>query len=163
MVFLRKIMVALGIGGVGFMALEGCSDGALAGAIKMDKAKVWLEKVHFKVNKNVNGNAPVAVHLLIIYDDSVLGEVSKMTADQYFAAEPQLRKDHSNDIDFFTWEVVPGQEMDDEPINMTQAYGKGGFVFARYSTPDAHREAIADEQEITLHLDEKDFYLTKGS
>jgi type VI secretion system protein len=156
--FLKKMLLSLFL----FMPLEGCADGALAGAIKLDKAKVWLEKVHFKVAKNVNGNAPVAVHLVIVYDDGVLGEISKMTADQYFTAEPQLRKDHSSDIDFFTWEVVPGQEMDDEDISLTQAYGKGGFVFARYSTPDAHREAIADEEVITLHLDEKDFYITKN-
>ncbi|MBM3467932.1 MAG: hypothetical protein FJX71_00685 [Alphaproteobacteria bacterium] len=141
--------------------LGGCADGALAGAMKMDKAKVWLEKVHFKVAKNVNQNAPVAVHLIIIYDNGVMGEVSKMTADQYFTAEPQLRKDHANDIDIVTWEVVPGQEMDPETISPTKAYGLGAFVFARYSTPDAHREAVADEHSITIHLDEKDFYITK--
>lgn len=157
MAFLNRLIFGLSL----CIPLNGCSDGALAGAIKMDQAKVWLEKVHFKVSKQVNGNAPVAVHLVIIYDDGVMGQVSQMTADQYFEAEPQLRKDHPNDIDFYTWEVVPGQEMDDEDIKMTKAYGKGGFVFARYSTPDAHRESIADEQEITIHLDEKNFYLTK--
>ncbi|MCE3231682.1 MAG: hypothetical protein K0R76_51 [Alphaproteobacteria bacterium] len=142
-------------------SLGGCNDGALEGAIKMEKAKVWLEKVNFKVSKKVNSNAPVAVHLIIIYDDGVLGQVSAMTAEQYFAAEAQLRKDHANDIDIIEWEIVPGQEMDSETIMPTKAYGKGAFVFARYSTPDAHREGIADEQEITLHLDEKDFFITK--
>jgi type VI secretion system protein len=142
--------------------LSGCSDGALAGAVSMDKAKVWLEQVNFKVSKKVNSNAPVSVHLIIIYDDGVLGQVAAMTADQYFTAEPQLRKDHANDIDITEWEIVPGQEVESEPITLRKAYGKGAFVFARYSTPDAHREAIADEQEITVHLDEKDFFITKN-
>lgn len=141
--------------------LGGCADGALMGASKMDIAKVWLEKVNFKVSKKVNSNAPVDAHLIIIYDDGVLGQVSAMTADQYFAAEDQLRKDHANDIDIVEWEIVPGQEMDSESISMSKAYGKGAFVFARYTTPGAHREGLADEQEITLHLDEKDFYITK--
>lgn len=141
--------------------LGGCADGAIAGAIKMDQAKIWLEKVNFKIAKNVNGDSPVAVRLVIVYDDGLLGQVSGMTADQFFEAESQLRKDHANDMDVFPWEVVPGQEMDSESITMTKAYGKGGFVFARYSTPDAHRESLADEQEVTLHLDEKDFYLSK--
>ncbi len=141
--------------------LAACSDGAIAGAIKMEKAKVWLEKVRFKISKAVNGNAPVSVHLIIIYEEGVLGEVSKMTADQYFAAEPQLRKDHAIDIDIITWEFVPGEEVEPEVIRPTRAYGLGAFIFAHYSTPEAHREGIADEQEITLHLDEKDFYLTK--
>lgn len=142
--------------------LSGCSDGALAGAVAMDKAKVWLEQVNFKVSKRVNGNAPVSVHLIIIYDDGVLGQVAAMTADQYFTAEPQLRKDHANDIDITEWEIVPGQEVESEPITLRKAYGKGAFIFARYSTPDAHREGIADEQEITVHLDEKDFFITKN-
>ena len=94
--------------------LQGCADGALAGAIKMDQAKIWLERVNFKVSKKVNSNAPVDVHLIIIYDDGVMGQVSAMTAEQYFAAEDQLRKDHANDIDIVEWEVVPGQEMESE-------------------------------------------------
>jgi len=51
--------------------------------------------------------------------------------------------------------------MDSEAIMMTKAYGKGAFIFARYTTPDTHRQGLADEEEITLHLDEKDFYLTR--
>jgi len=141
--------------------LASCGDGALQGAIKMDQAKVWLEKVRFKVSPKVNQDSPITVHLIIIYDDGVMGQVSGMTAEQYFEGESQLRKDHANDIDIVTWEIVPGQEVDDETIAMTKAYGKGAFVFARYSTPEAHREGITDEQEITIHLDEKDFYITK--
>jgi hypothetical protein len=142
--------------------LQGCADGALEGAIKMDKAKIWLEKVNFKVSRKVNSNAPVDLHLILIYDDGVMGQVSTMTADQYFAAVDQLRKDHANDIDIIEWEVVPGQEMESEDIIMSKAYAKGGFFFARYSTPDAHREGLADQEEVTVHLDEKDFYITKN-
>ncbi len=143
------------------LPLGGCADGALMGAAKMEKAKIWLEKVNFKVAKNVNGNSPIAVRLVIIYDDGVMGEVSKMTADQFFEQESQLKKDHANDMDVVSWEVVPGQEMDSEAINPTKAYGKGGFVFARYGTPDVHRESLADEHVITIHLDEKDFYISR--
>lgn len=157
MMFLRWICLGILV----CVSLGGCADGALQGAAKMEKAKIWLEKVNFKVAKNVNGNAPIAVRLVIVYDDGVMGEVSKMTADQFFEQESQLKKDHANDMDVVSWEVVPGQEMDSESINPTKAYGKGGFVFARYSTPDAHRESLADEQVITIHLDEKDFYISK--
>ena len=157
MVFLRWMCLGIAL----CVSLGGCADGAIMGAAKMEKAKIWLEKVNFKVAKNVNGNSPIAVRLVIVYDDGVLGEVSKMTADQFFEQESQLKKDHANDMDVVSWEVVPGQEMDSETINPTKAYGKGGFVFARYSTPDAHRESLADEQVITIHLDEKDFYISK--
>lgn len=141
--------------------LQGCADGALAGAAKMETAKIWIEKVNFKVSKKVNSNAPVDVHLIIIYDDGVMGQVAAMTAAQFFEAEDQLRKDHANDIDIVEWEVVPGQEMEPETISMSKAYAKGAFIFGRYSTTDTHREGLADEEEIILHLDEKDFYVTK--
>ncbi|MBX9804742.1 MAG: hypothetical protein K2Y18_03185 [Alphaproteobacteria bacterium] len=157
MSFIKKLCLIAIIGG----PLGGCADGAIAGAIKMDAAKVWIEKVNFKVSKKVNSNAPVDVHMIIIYDDGVMGQVAGMTAQQYFAAEDQLKKDHANDIDVIEWEAVPGQEMDPETITMSKAYGKGAFIFARYSTTETHREGLADEEEIIIHLDEKDFYITK--
>jgi type VI secretion system protein len=144
------------------LPLQGCADGALAGAVKMDQAKIWLEKVNFKVSKKVNSNAPVDLHLIIIYDDGVMGQVASMTAEQYFPTEDQLRKDHANDIDIIEWEVVPGQEMESETISMSKAYAKGAFFFGRYSTPDTHRAGLADEEEVTVTLDEKDFYITKN-
>lgn len=157
MTVLTRLCLSLCLG----IFLQGCADGALAGAIKMDQAKIWLEKVNFKVSKKVNSNAPVDVHLILIYDDGVMGQVAAMTAEQYFAAVDQLRKDHAADIDVIEWEVVPGQEMDSETITMSKAYAKGAFIFGRYTTPDTHREGLADEEEITLHLDEKDFFVTR--
>jgi hypothetical protein len=157
MTFLRWMFLGMSL----CTSLQGCADGALPGAVKMEIAKIWIEKVNFKVSKKVNSNAPVDVHLIIAYDDGVMGQLAGMTAEQYFAGLDQLRKDHANDIDVVEWEIVPGQEQDPETITMTKAYGKGAFVFARYSTPDAHRVGLADEEEVTLHLDEKDFYMTK--
>lgn len=160
MICLRKFLFLLGVilpGGL----LTGCSDGALAGAAKMDKAKIWLEKVKFKVSKEVNNNAPVPVDLVVAYDAEPLGKLAGMTADQYFDGKDQLKKDFADKIDFFEWEIIPGQQKEDESISLTKAYGVGGFVFARYSTPDAHRQTLADQHVIMIHLDKKDFYISK--
>ena len=160
MICLKKILFLVGAMSAGVL-LASCSDGALAGAAKIDKAKIWLEKVKFKVNKEVNNNAPVSVDLVVAYDAEPLGKLASLTADQYFDGKDQLKKDFADKVDFFEWEIVPGQQKEDESISLTKAYGLGGFVFGRYSTPDAHRQTLADQHVIMVHLDKKDFYISK--
>ena len=174
LIHLKKILLLVGcmIPLAGF--LVSCSDGALAGAAKMDKAKIWLEKVQFKVSKDANngnstGNPPILgsafyTDLVVAYDAEPLGKLAAMTADQYFAdgtGKDQLKKDYADKIDFFEWTIIPGEIKEDEKIDLTKAYGLGGFVFAQYTTPDKHRHAIADQEVIMIHLDKKDFYISK--
>lgn len=143
--------------------LISCSDvvPAAKSAMSLEAAKVWLEKVKFKVAKDVNNNSPIAVHLLIFYDQDVLGEVSKMTADQYFEKENTLRSDNPDKIQFITWEIVPGQAMEDQEITLDKVTGVGALVFARYSSPGDHRQALADDREILISLDKLDFDIKK--
>jgi hypothetical protein len=158
MIYLKKILLLV----VWMLPFEclltSCSDGALAGAATMNKAKVWLEKIKFKVNDD---SRSFRVYLAVAYDAEPLGKLTSMTADQYIAGLDQLKKDYADKADFFQWEIVAGEKKEDEDIALTKAYGLGGFVFAQYDTPDAHRQAIADQHVIMIHLDKKDFYISK--
>lgn len=143
-------------------SLEGCSDGALSGAATGDKAKVWLETVRFKKGAHMNEDSPVHVAVAVAYDDTVLASLSKLTAAQYFGPEGrQLISDSADKVQEFDWEVPTDNDPGDQDIELNKAYGKGAFVFAQYSSTDAHRQAISDEQTIVIHLDQKDFYVTK--
>jgi type VI secretion system protein len=146
--------------------IVGCSgDSAIGGAVKsastMTPAKVWIDRVKFNPTPDVNSNAPVSVHLVVAYDDEPLAKLSALTSQQYFEQEQQLRRDYPDKADFFSWEIAPGQPMDDAEVELTKVSGVGGVFFARYSTPGAHRLAIADERYVQLNLSKLDFTITK--
>ena len=113
-------LLFLSMAGMAF--LNGCSsDSAVASAAKsaftLSSARVWLEKVKFKVSADVNNNAPVTVHLLIIYDQDAFSKFSTLPADLYFKDQKQYKKDFgTGKVDFFSWEVVPGQNLNDQPV-----------------------------------------------
>jgi type VI secretion system protein len=144
------------------LALSSCGGGssdlmaAAKMALKMEPTKVWLQKVNFEVSSSLNNDSPVKVHLLIVYEAEYLKYLSKLSADQYFEKLDQIKKDGNGKVDFFTWDVVPGQQISSQPIRPTHVTGQGILVFARYSTPGNHREAIAEDREVTLQLGPKD-------
>lgn len=144
--------------------LSGCAPDAvksgLSSAFKMEEAKVWLESVKFNVANDVNGNAPVTVDILVFYDAESMGKVAKLTADKYYQQKDQLKKDYGDQIDFFSFEIVPGQRMADQPIELSKASGLAAVAFARYGTPGPHRVAIGPDRIIQLDLEKNDFKIT---
>lgn len=134
---------------------------AAKSAASFSIAKVWLEKIKFKVATDVNNNAPVAVHALVVYDQDVLNKLSQLPADKYFSQEQQFRKDFNEKVDFNVWEIVPGQNLDDQPFNPTKVSGLAVIIYARYSTPGDHRAIIGDDRETLIDLQKLDFTTTK--
>lgn len=132
-----------------------------SGCSTFGPANVWLKLVKFKVAEDVNSNAPVGIHLLVIYDKDVLDKLSKMPADRYFAQADQFKKDFDGKVDFYNWEVVPGQNLKDQDISPSKNGGLGVLVFARYSSPGDHRASIADDKESLISLERLDFKVTK--
>ncbi len=142
-------------------ALLSCGGGdlmtAFKSAIKMEPTKVWLQKVYFEVDEKLNNDAPVTVDLLIAYEESVLKELSKLTASQYFEKKEQVRRDAGEHIEIYTYEIVPGQTLGPQTIKLNHLTGQGVIVFARYATPGDHRQAVGPDREITLQMGAKDF------
>lgn len=133
---------------------------AAKSAVTFSTAKVWLEKVSFKVASDMNNNAPVAVHVLVVYNPDILEKLSKLPADKYFEQQVQLRKDFAENVDFFTWELVPNQNLSDQEITPTRVSGLAAIVFARYSSPGDHRATLGEERHILIDLQKKDFSVT---
>lgn len=126
-------------------------------AVQMGQAKVWLETVKFNPAPDLNGNSPVTVDILVFYDAESMGKVAKLTADKYFQQKDQLKKDYSDSIDFFSFEVVPGQKIQDQDINLSKASGIAAVAFARYASPGPHRVAIGPDRVVQLVLEKNDF------
>ncbi len=140
--------------------LSGCGGDivtAIKSAVNMEPTKVWLQRIYFEVDEKLNDDAPVTVDLVIIYDDNLLKELAKLTAAQYFQKKEQIRRDAGNNIDIYTYEIVPGQNLGPQNIKPSQLTGKGILVFARYAAPGDHRQAIGPDREVTLQMGVKDF------
>lgn len=144
--------------------LGGCAGDALksglASVMKLDPAKVWLEQVKFNPSEDVNSNSPVTVDILVFYDAESMKKVAALTADKYFSQKDQLQKDYGDQIDFFSYEVVPGQKMKDQDVNLSKSTGLAAVAFGRYSTPGPHRVAIGGDRVIQLDLEKNDFKIT---
>lgn len=140
--------------------LTACGTDAVVSAFKsattFQTAKVWLEKVHFKASDNVNDTSPVTVNIVIAYKPELLAELLKMEADTYFRKVEQLKNDYKGQMDIFAWDIIRGQRLEGV-INPSRVSGEGVVVFARYSSPGAHRVAIADDREVIIQLDKLDF------
>ncbi len=143
------------------IVLVGCGADAVTSAIKsaisMQPAKVWLEKVHFKATDDVNDTSPVTVHIVVCYKPDLLADLVKMDADTYFQKADQIKTDNAGQIDVFSWDVIRGQRLNDQPITLSKVSGEGVLVFARYSSPGPHRIAVADDKEIIIQLEKLDF------
>lgn len=135
----------------------GCSNGSLQSILSFQTAKVWLNKVSFRVADDVNDSSPVTLHILIPYKDDLLSELSKMSAEEYFKRSEQIKSDNAGNLDIFAWDLIRSQKLDDEPISPTKVNGAGILVFARYSTPGDHRISIADDEAVLIKLDKGDF------
>lgn len=153
-IFLRGLFFSL------IMVSSACAFDSIKSLLKMEEAKVWLSKVKFNVAADVNMNSPVTVDILVFYDAESMGKVAKLTADKYYAQKDQLKKDYSDQIDFFSYEIVPGQRMKDKCIELSKSSALAAVVFARYSTPGPHRVSVGPDREIQLDLEKNDFKIT---
>ena len=144
--------------------VAGCAPDALKSAltsvIKMDSTKVWLEKIKFNSSQDVNSNSPITVDILVFYEAESLKKIADLPADKYFDQKDQLKKDYGDQIDFFSYDIVPGQKMKDQPVNLSKSSGLAAVAFARYSTPGPHRATIGSDRIIQLDLERNDFKIT---
>jgi len=120
---------------------------------------VKIQRLAFEVDKKANLDHPIAMDLLIIYDDELLKQVVTLSAQEWFAKRSQFKRDYPATLSTWEWEVVPGQTLPffQLPANSEQA--KGVILFAHYKTAGTHRLRLdplpwavikLQEQEVTV-------------
>jgi type VI secretion system protein len=144
-----------------FILLSGCSNDALSTLMKsfttFKTSSVWLKSVSFKVADKVNDSSPVKIHIVIIYTNDLLQNLSKMTSQEYFSKATQIKLDNSERMDVFEWELVRSETRHDEPVKPNKYSGEGILVFAQYTTPGVHRASIGEDENVLITLNDEDF------
>jgi type VI secretion system protein len=116
--------------------------------------------IQVQIAPEVNHDSPVAVELVMAYDDKALDELLKMSKDVWFRNRGQLLRDYAGRVDTWRWEWVPGQQVSLVPISY-RIGAKGAVLFADYLTPGEHRARIDPHRPLRLVLGETDFALAE--
>lgn len=115
-----------------------------------------------EVSPHANNDNPVAFDLVLVTDETLLEELSGISASEWFEKRSQYRLDYPEErgLPAGSWEWVPGQDVVLEPITVKREI-VGGVIFANYSTPGAHRAVIDPRKSLAVTLGEEDFAVTQ--
>ncbi|MBN2124459.1 MAG: type VI secretion protein [Deltaproteobacteria bacterium] len=130
-----------------------CGIGVRTRAMMGGKVRIGVD-----IDDNANENSPIAVDVVIVYDEELLTRLLKMTSKEWFENREQIARDYltGTGLDYWGWEWVPGQRVAEQALPL-KPKAKGGVIFANYFSPGAHRSRIDPFSDVNIHLQEKDF------
>ncbi|MEB3702569.1 hypothetical protein Bealeia1_01677 [Candidatus Bealeia paramacronuclearis] len=136
--------------------LQGCSSENKP-TLNVSSASIFSEP-------DANKNSAIAVDVVLVYNQDLLGAIAKLPAQKYFEASNQLRLDNPSLLDVWRWELVPGQVVKDFELESDKGKAFGGLIFANYLTPGDHRVKIPPSGEIKILLKKDDLIsMAEGS
>lgn len=111
-----------------------------------------------EAERGANANSAVSVAVLVVYDDAVFAELSKLPAKQWFEEAEQRKRDNPEGaaFDLLSWELMPGQRVKEQSVPL-QGRPANGLIFADYHTPGRHRSRFNPAKRILIVLGVDDF------
>jgi type VI secretion system protein len=135
--------------------LSGC---ALPSFMSLKGDKVAWAQVTLSASDDVNSNSPVAVDVVLVTDDALLGRLSELPASKWFAARADLASTFPKGLSYRSWEVVPAQQIVVPGKTFAGPRVAAAFVFANYPDPGAHRIRIEQfSGRLAVQLDNNTF------
>lgn len=116
-----------------------------------------LENVSILVDNNANFTNAIALDLVIVCDEKLDEEISKLTAVQYFEKKQDILLSNQENILVWHWEVVPGQQLKNLPITFNEFDPVGGYIFATYNNKGCNRIKIPRSKEIKIILKKQNY------
>jgi type VI secretion system protein len=107
---------------------------------------------------DANENTPLAVELIVVYEEKIVDKLLEKTAREWFRGREQFLRDYADDVESWKREWIPGQEV--EPLDLSYGVGaKRVVVFADYITPGEHRAAFDPQRHFRLILGQSELVL----
>ncbi len=115
---------------------EGGASPASIGGILSSKKEITLEEIVFSVEENLNDNAAVRVHLVLVYTKELKDKLSSLTSRQYFEDFKQLIKDNPDKIKILEWQICAERRTFSWKKSGESAFAppKSAFIFVSYNT-----------------------------
>ena len=137
----------------GFLSLPACG-----GILQMQAFFGGEFDVNIIIAKNANRDNPVAVDLILIYNQELAKQLLTIPAQEWFKKRDQFKQDFPRDTGFdsWEWEWVPNQYVSPLSIPMKTKV-KAVIIFANYITEGDHRARVIPNTNIQLELLEEGF------
>lgn len=102
---------------------------------------------------DANRNSPIAVDLVMVYDEQTMNRLLQLSARQWFAERTQIKKDNldASGLTTYEWEWVPGQMIGLVELPLDPK-AEAGILFANYLVPGAHRFRIDPGKDWVIRL-----------
>lgn len=114
--------------------------------------------IQVTISPDANENSPLAVELIVVYEDKIVDKLLEKKAREWFSGREQFLRDYADDVDSWKWEWIPGQEV--QPLKLSYGIGaKRVVLFADYVTPGEHRAAIDPQKPFRLVLGQSEIAL----
>lgn len=132
-----------------FLTLSGCSEKENSN----QNSKYRLEKIKIQTSEDMNHETPMAVDLVLIYDQKSLDELQNMPAKEYFQNLSEIKSQAGNAISVYRWYTMPGQDAKSFEIITPSAKPLGAIIFMNYNNNKGyHRYLVTNYKNILLTL-----------
>jgi type VI secretion system protein len=102
-----------------------------------------------------NDDSAIAVDFVVVYDQKLLDEISKVSAAEWFSKKSRFLADHPQELVVEAREWVPGQSI--APMIIPYRIGaRKVVVFADYHSAGEHRAIVPPQQPSIVTLGETD-------
>lgn len=120
-------------------------------------APVWQSLV-FSAAGDANLNSPIAVDILFIATPDLQKNFQDLNAAKWFAGRENALRSFPEGLRLISLELVPGQNITIPKAELAKISALQAFVFANYSTPGDHKQALAlDEPGYVIKLEARAF------
>ena len=126
---------------------------SLLGNLLASKEQISLKNVNFNIDANVNNNAAIEIHVVILYDEILFKAIKELNSNRYFQDMENLKKLNPNKIVILKFEFVAKAII--TTADISKKYPKdglepiGALVFARYS----NRQSSADKHVAVIPIE----------
>jgi hypothetical protein len=138
--------------------LAGCSTvSAVVTELTPSDSLAELKKISLSADRLSNFGSPVAVDLVLIFDQKRLTMLGALRAGDWFKSKPDLLRQYPNQFQVTSWEIVPGQVL--KPLTPPDYERKlvGVLIFANYPGEKSFRADASNMPSVRVNLFKDDF------
>jgi type VI secretion system protein len=140
-----------------------CSTPLLFSGCSFGPSPVITHEVRIEVAERANDDSPIALDLVLAFSDPTFNRVMATPAEDWFAKRGDYLQAYGNDVRVLSWEVVPGQTVQNVVLPPDFGRAQGGVFFARYFGKGQQRERLPREYAVVVRLGRDAMTLRPGT
>lgn len=137
-----------------------------AAEVLKSEEKIELEEVMFSISDDMNQKGAIKLHIVIVFDKELIGELKRLSSKQYFRDAEQFKKDNPDKLKIFQWQLVAKKRVTKwikVPYESDFMPVEGGFIFAKYDTVGEHRALIPKAcKKLKIMFERDDFRIKQA-